>query len=118
MGRLAEILDRALDGAGVRSAVRSAVVFGSQARGDARPDSDLDLLLLTSGRDIIGGVEAAVLGVADELAMQLGLRVSPLVMTAERAAERMRDGDPLMKNILDEGRSVLGDPFGEVAGAW
>lgn len=118
MQRLSQVLARTLDEAGVRSAVRSVVIFGSQARGDARPDSDLDLLLITADPHTVGSVETAVLEAVDELAMRLGLRVSPLVITAERAAERTRDGDPLMKNILAEGRTLMGEPLGEVAGAW
>jgi predicted nucleotidyltransferase len=34
-----------------RHAVRRMILFGSQARGDARPDSDYDILVLVSGLD-------------------------------------------------------------------
>jgi UTP:GlnB (protein PII) uridylyltransferase len=118
MGRLADAVEAALAAAGVRGAVRSVVVFGSQARGDARPDSDLDLLLITSDAERVDEVEAAVLGAAGSMAAHLGLRVSPIVLAAERAAGRTRDGDLLMQNILAEGRTLLGESLAEVTGAW
>ena len=49
----ADILHRAKEHilAADRRAVRRMILFGSQARGDARPDSDFDILVLVSGMD-------------------------------------------------------------------
>ena len=45
---LAEFLDRI---GGIRSSVEQLVLFGSRARGDHRPDSDYDLLVVVRQRD-------------------------------------------------------------------
>jgi predicted nucleotidyltransferase len=44
LGRCLEAMDRALP-------LRRAILFGSHARGDARPDSDVDLCLATDGAE-------------------------------------------------------------------
>ncbi|MCA9650317.1 MAG: nucleotidyltransferase domain-containing protein [Myxococcales bacterium] len=54
--------------------VRVAIVFGSRARGTARPDSDLDLAVVAPGVDLVAlgaelgaalGVELDVIGLGD-----------------------------------------------------
>jgi hypothetical protein len=49
---------------------------------------------------------------------RFGLRISPLVMEKARAQERYRDGDPLMKNVLSDGRRLYGTHFHEIVDAW
>ena len=46
------------------------------------------------------------------------MRASPLVMEKSRVQERFRDGDPLMKNVLSDGRRLYGTPFHEIVDAW
>lgn len=108
----------ALEEAGVARAVLSVVVFGSMARGDAHPESDLDLLAATAGDDAVDAVNDALLARAEALQARFGFRISPIVLPRSRIMERFREGDPLMKNILDDGRTLLGASFREVAGAW
>lgn len=108
----------ALEEAGVAEAVLSAVVFGSMARGDAHPESDLDLLVATASEEAVEPVNDALLERAEALRARFGFRISPLVLPQPRIVERFREGDPLMKNILDDGRTLLGASFREVAGAW
>jgi hypothetical protein len=49
---------------------------------------------------------------------RFGLRASPLVIEKARVQERYRDGDPLMKNVLSEGRRLFGAHFHEIVDAW
>jgi predicted nucleotidyltransferase len=48
MATVRELLQRVTDWAGGRSDVRALVLVGSQARGTARPDSDVDLVVLST----------------------------------------------------------------------
>jgi predicted nucleotidyltransferase len=91
-------------------------LFGSAARGDARPGSDLDLLLVTDTARANDRVAEAMDDLAGEAARTLGLNVSPLVMARARLRERWRAGDPLLQNIHAEGRVLLGTPIHVLAG--
>ncbi|MEO7556745.1 MAG: nucleotidyltransferase domain-containing protein [Acidimicrobiales bacterium] len=79
------------------SNVRLAVLYGSVARGDDGPTSDIDLLV-----DLRKGTGHAALGLADRLERRLGRSVDvarlPLV----------RDASPLLLlQALDEGRVLV-----------
>lgn len=115
---LRSLLDEELREAGVRERVVSVIVFGSMARGDADEDSDLDLLVVVAEQADAAPVEDALLDIAEPVRARFGFRISPLVLSRGRVGERARDGDPLMRNVLDEGRTLLGLSFREVAGAW
>lgn len=96
--------------------VRAAVLFGSAARGETKPGSDVDLLLIAgaeskaTARDRAREFSAAFLD-------RYGFRLSPIVFTAHEATARIRKKDPLLENILKEGvdlgpgrlREVLND---------
>lgn len=118
LASLRDILTESLESARVAGAVRSVVVFGSAARGEARPESDLDLLVIVRDDESTEPVRRALLDVQPRLRQRLGLRASPYVLTQERAEERHLDGDPLMETIQAEGRTLLGDSLQEVVGAW
>ncbi|HEX8359596.1 MAG TPA: nucleotidyltransferase domain-containing protein [Longimicrobium sp.] len=112
------ILNEVLTQAGVRASVRSVVLFGSQARQEARPDSDLDLLIIVDAPDRVAEVERAVTDSATEIWNRLGLRAAGIVVPADRARERLEEGDSLMEAIRAEGRSLLGEPFNDAVEQW
>jgi uncharacterized protein len=75
------------------------ILFGSRAWGAARPDSDVDLLVILESDD--PPVERAV-----ALGRLFRPRPAPLdllVMTPAEVHERLGTGDPFLQRILDEG---------------
>ena len=111
---LQDILDRGA----VREHTLSIILFGSNARGDARPASDADLLVVADAESEVGRVERVIIDAEPEIRRRFGLRISPYVLHKARVEERYRDGDPLMQNIHSEGRTLYGTHFHEIAGVW
>jgi predicted nucleotidyltransferase len=74
------------------------ILFGSQARGDVRADSDVDVLVLMSYR-----------GSASRKAVEILTRLDPgfpidlIVRDPETAARRYAEHDPLMREAFDLG---------------
>lgn len=98
------------------SAVRSIILFGSTARGEAAPDSDLDLLVVVTDEARVEPVRVALLEVEPSVRKRLGLRLSAYVLTEARVEARFREGDPLMETIETEGRTLLGEPIQAMLG--
>ena len=118
MTRLRDALLEILDGGAVRKHTLSIILFGSNARGDARPTSDLDLLVVTEGESQVERVLEVLIGGIPGIRRRFGLRASPYVLEKSRVVERFRDGDPLMQNVLSEGRTLFGIHFHEMVDAW
>lgn len=116
--RLRELIIEGLEARKVRDRVDTIVIFGSAARGEARPDSDVDLFVVVEDEAAVRSVRDGLLASDDRLRTGLGLRVSPYVLSRKDVENRYRDGDPLMETIKTEGRTLVGDPFEEVIGAW
>ncbi|MGB2821516.1 MAG: nucleotidyltransferase domain-containing protein [Phycisphaerae bacterium] len=77
---LREIRARLREAHGER--LRGVVLYGSEARGDAQPDSDIDLLVLLDdpveyGRDLETNLDALY-----PLALEIGRRISPKPVSA------------------------------------
>jgi predicted nucleotidyltransferase len=115
---LRRALEEILDRGAVREHTLSIILFGSNARGDARPASDVDLLVVAADEPSVERVQDVLIGAMAEIQRRFGLRISPYVLSRERVQERFRDGDPLMKSIDSEGRTLYGTHFHEVAGSW
>ena len=58
----------------------TAILYGSEARGDAREDSDIDVLILLDGDKMTLKHEMDVTGPLNEIEWQTGVLVSPTVM--------------------------------------
>jgi predicted nucleotidyltransferase len=90
----------------------SVVLFGSAARGEAGPDSDVDLLVLVEGSKV------SVRKAADErrssVLRRYGFRLSPLVFNVDEVRKRLHSGDRLLSNILREGILLGGRSLKEV----
>ena len=82
------------------------ILFGSQARGDARPDSDWDLLiLLDNGKDKRTFEDYDKYAYPfDELGWEYGVCINPIVYTT-RQWERGRIF-PFYRNVMREGIEI------------
>jgi predicted nucleotidyltransferase len=108
LGLLRDVVQRGLESKGLLVRVHFVVWFGSVARGEAHPDSDLNLLVVTGTARAKASVTAALHDVAAGAVRTLGVSLSPLVMALPRLRQRYRAGDPLLHNIESEGRVLLG----------
>ena len=89
--------------------IRRITLFGSKARGDAEPDSDLDVLVVLGdgqkSRDgfyPLGLTDPAwreIVGMTFDLLMDYGVDISPTVIGEDEFEEQ----PPLVQTILKEG---------------
>ena len=85
--------------------VAQAVIFGSRARGDHRPDSDLDLAIVLNGdrRDFID-TKLDMAGIAFDVLMETGILVQPFPLWDGDLAHPERFTNPaLIRTIAKDG---------------
>ena len=85
--------------------IRHAAVFGSVARGDNRPDSDLDLAVVLNGKrgDFID-IKLDMAGLAFDVLMETGILVQAFPMWEGDLAHPEQFPNPgLIRNIAREG---------------
>lgn len=83
--------------------VRQIILFGSQARGDATPESDLDLLIVV--RDDSLAVTEQIRQIRYEVMEQYNFMplLSLLILDEQQAAELKSQGSGFIHNIEREG---------------
>lgn len=89
--------------------LRAVILYGSYARGDFRPDSDIDLMILvdSSAKEI----EAKGRGLSDmtfEYNFHYGLEIMPIVRNQNHFYKWIR-AYPLYNTIQKEGVELYGD---------
>ncbi|EGV18430.1 nucleotidyltransferase family protein [Thiocapsa marina] len=77
-------------------------LFGSRARGDARVNSDYDMLVIVDARS--PEIRATILDIEVDLIARYGVLVTSLVRS--EAEWEQRQGTPLALNIEREGRRL------------
>jgi predicted nucleotidyltransferase len=79
---------------------KKLILFGSRARGDSRPDSDIDILVVLAPlEDRVTDWDRCI-DIAAEIAARTGELISVLICSAEEYATR---DHPLLTNIRREG---------------
>ena len=86
--------------------IRSALLFGSKARGEGTPDADLDVLVVVDDED--WRVHKQIRYLAADICFKHGLNLSPRVwsVTHRRELEKLRTR--LYQNIHRDGINLLG----------
>ncbi len=92
--------------------LKSLILYGSRARGEMHPGSDIDLLIV---HDSPRQVKDEILDAASEIELQLSERqdidLQPLVRTVSELAQESALGMPLLHNIAREGIILEGEPI-------
>ncbi len=96
-------LRRAFEGA-----VLGGCVFGSAARGEERPGSDLDVCLVVRHPGEKDGVQARASRVLPGLRKDLGVLASFLVLTRAELARGCREGSRFFRALVGEGERFAG----------
>ncbi len=84
-----------------------AALFGSAARGDMRPDSDIDIFLVRPTGSQLQAWERASSAFADRVTRWTGNDARVLEMTAAEVAQRAGH-EPVLDFIAKEGKTVCG----------
>ena len=80
----------------------TAIIYGSEARGDARSDSDIDVLILLDGDNMTLKREMEITGPLNEIEWNTGVLVNPTVMLRKQW-ENMPFKTPFYINVMNEG---------------
>ncbi len=82
------------------------ILFGSQARGNARPGSDYDILIIKSGIENERKVNQAIYRVMVDLDIPIGVDI--IVQTPANIEKNKKSQFSVVKEALDEGVVIYG----------
>lgn len=80
----------------------TAILYGSEARGDARPDSDIDVLVLLEGDKRNFAKEEQISGELYNIELSSGVIISPMILLRKQWENRPFK-TPFYVNVMNEG---------------
>jgi len=86
---------------GERARIRAVYLFGSRARGDDRPDSDYDLLIVTDKKDPL--LKDRVYDVATDVSLQTHRDLSLKFFSAQEFEDLKAIPSRFIRQVLTEG---------------
>lgn len=83
---------------------QKVVLYGSCAKGEETPDSDVDLFIVVNTNENFFNRIAHVKGIIRDI--RNGLAISPIVLSPEELEKRIEIGDVFINEILEKGISL------------
>jgi len=80
-------------------------LFGSKARGDSMPDSDIDILILT--QDENRNLRREISFASSDVCMDFDVLINTIVISADRWAEMTRERFSLCRNVERDGIALF-----------
>jgi predicted nucleotidyltransferase len=77
-------------------------LFGSEARGDAAPDSDLDVLIVVEPDALRTALEDRAIDIAFDVNVEFGVYISPRVLTPDILNHPVWRETPFLRNVARE----------------
>lgn len=84
--------------------VKRLILFGSRARGDSEPDSDMDLLVVVDNKNT--EIENYISDCAWEAGIDQGILISPITLSAKEWGKSPLKYSLLAKTIQHEGITI------------
>jgi predicted nucleotidyltransferase len=78
----------------------TTVMYGSEARGDARPDSDIDLLLLVDRENVSADEKQELVNGLFDIEYDSGILINPVVVPKRHWGATKT---PFYENVMKEG---------------
>lgn len=88
--------------------VEQVVLFGSKARGDSGPDSDIDLLIIVEEES--WPLRNAISDIASGVSLEYGVLIGPRVIGRERWERMAWERFSLYENVAREGIPLILEP--------
>ncbi len=84
-----------------KSKIHAMILYGSVARGEAGPESDIDLCIIWDGPE--WEAREALLRPGAQAFLETGVLVSPHALSADRHAQLLRDPTLFWRNVEHDG---------------
>jgi len=79
-------------------------LFGSKARGDDQPDSDMDVLVIVASDD--WHIRDKVYDVATDMLLQMDICISPKVISKNRFDQLRKEGTSFIHNVSKDAIAI------------
>lgn len=85
----------------------SIILFGSRARGEEKPKSDIDLMFIVKKGDE-DKCEKKIMDLNPKISATFGASITSIIYSTTKFSFKAKNKEPLVKNIIKEGKIIYG----------